>query len=327
MTGLDDHQNSAAEVRVDICVCTYRREELKATLLSLAKLRLPENCRVRVIVADNDMEPSAKERVAHLAPELPFEVRYIHSPSANISLARNACLDASTGDYVAFIDDDETASEEWLAQLLTKARDANADAVLGPVQAIYASDAPQWMSKGDFHSTFPVWVRDEILTGYTCNVLLRRSSVAVGSRRFSLALGKTGGEDTQYFSELHEAGGKISFAADAWMFEPVTPGRAKFNWLCKRRFRMGQTHGRMLRSRTAGGGRAVQLLLAGAKAKFCMVVALLNAFSATRRNRWFLRGIMHAGAVSGLMGVREIEQYGLGQDAMITARSDKSRAA
>ena len=223
MTG-SSNQSSASETWIDICICTYRREELRATLLSLGQMNLPEKCRIRVVVADNDIEPSAKDRVADIASELPFEVRYIHSPAANISLARNACLDASTGDYVAFIDDDETASEGWIERLLTTARDTNADAVLGPVQATYASDAPRWMSKGDFHSTFPVWVRGEILTGYTCNVLLRRSSTFIGNRRFSLALGRSGGEDTQYFTEIHEAGGRISYAPQAWVFEPVPQG-------------------------------------------------------------------------------------------------------
>jgi succinoglycan biosynthesis protein ExoM len=324
MTG-SSKQYSAGEIWIDICICTYRREELRATLLSLGQMTLPEKCRIRVIVADNDFEPSAKDRVANIAPELPFEVRYIHSPAANISLARNACLDASTGDYVAFIDDDETASEDWIERLLTTARDTNADAVLGPVQATYASDAPHWMSKGDFHSTFPVSVRGEILTGYTCNVLLHRSSKFIGNRRFSLALGRSGGEDTQYFTELHEAGGRISYAPQAWVFEPVPQTRAKFLWLCKRRFRVGQTHGRMLRSRSTGIKLAAQMVPAGAKAAFSGSMALMTAFSATRRNRWFLRGIMHVGVVSGLIGIREIEQYG--EVAMVPARRDKSRAA
>jgi succinoglycan biosynthesis protein ExoM len=326
MTDLSRHGPNAAEERwIDICICTYRREELRATLLSLGQLRLPENCRIRVIVADNDVEPSAKERVINVASELSFEVRYIHSPAANISLARNACLDASTGDYIAFIDDDETASIGWIAHLLTTALDTNADAVLGPVRASYGADAPRWMRSGDFHSTFPVWVRGEIRTGYTCNVLLWRASPCVTGRRFNLALGRSGGEDTQYFAELYEAGGKISFASEAWVHEPVPQGRARFSWLCKRRFRVGQTHGRLLSSKAAGIKRLWQILKAGAKAGFSLSTAIAIAFSATRRNRWILRGIMHMGVVSGLIGIREIQQYG--EVVMVRTGRDKSRAA
>ncbi|PRD42541.1 glycosyl transferase family A [Phyllobacterium phragmitis] len=322
--------NGSAELRIDIGVCTYRRTELEATLRSLGKQALPENCRVRVIVSDNDVEPSAKERIAKLAPALPFELRYIHSPASNISIARNACLDASDGDFIAFIDDDETASEDWLAYLLTTAQDTDADAVLGPVQASYGKDAPRWMSKGDFHSTFPVWIGGEIRTGYTCNVLLRRASPSVAGRRFSLALGRSGGEDTQYFSELHEAGGKIAYAPEAWMHEPVPEGRARFSWLCKRRFRVGQTHGRLLSRKATGAGLSKQLVLskqvglATAKACYSFAAALVTAFSPVHRNRSLLRGVMHAGVVSGLMGIREIQQYG--ETAMAPANGGKSRA-
>ncbi|TJW82651.1 MAG: glycosyltransferase family 2 protein, partial [Mesorhizobium sp.] len=39
--------------------------------------------------------------------------------------------------------------------------------------------------------------------------------------------------------------------------------------------------------------------------------AIPVAISPVRRNRSVLRGIMHVGVVSGLVGVREIRQYGL----------------
>ncbi|PYE88806.1 glycosyltransferase [Phyllobacterium leguminum] len=311
--------------RIDIGVCTYRRKELEATLHSLGRLNVPENCRVRIIVADNDVNPSAKERVADIAPSLPFELTYIHCPASNISIARNACLDASDGDFLAFIDDDETACEDWLAYLMATAQDRNADAVLGPVRASYGEGAPRWMSKGDFHSTFPVWVKGEIRTGYTCNVLLRNASPAVAGRRFSLALGRSGGEDTQYFSELYEAGGKIAYAREAWVYEPVPAGRARFSWLCKRRFRFGQTHGRLLAGKAVGLGLAKQVALAAAKAVYSFGAALVTAFSATHRNRSLLRGIMHVGVISGLMGIREIQQYG--EAAMAPASGGKSHAA
>ncbi|RCS25645.1 glycosyltransferase family 2 protein [Phyllobacterium salinisoli] len=322
LTGVTESRG--AGFRIDIGVCTYRRRELEATLRSLARQVVPENCSIRIIIADNDVEPSARELVAQLAPSLPFELRYIHSPASNISIARNACLDASNGDFIAFIDDDETASEDWLAYLLAAALDGNADAVLGPVRASYGEEAPRWMSQGDFHSTFPVWVGGEIRTGYTCNVLLRRAAPCVAGRRFSLALGRSGGEDTQFFSELREAGGKIAYAPEAWVHEPVPAGRARFSWLAKRRFRVGQTHGRLICRKVTGLGLARQIVLAAAKAFYSFAAALVTVLSATRRNRSLLRGIMHVGVISGLMGIREIQQYG--ETAMAPASGGKSRA-
>ncbi|RVC59295.1 glycosyltransferase family 2 protein, partial [Mesorhizobium sp. M4B.F.Ca.ET.088.02.2.1] len=225
---------------IDICVCTFRRPELADTLRSIAAMDRPARFEIGVVVADNDDQPSAQPLVKALAQELKLPIRYRHAPARNISIARNACLDASVSDLVAFIDDDETASVRWLAELVATAAASGATAVLGPVRARYGSDAPAWMRKGDFHSTLPVWVRGEIRTGYTCNVLLRTSEASLRGRRFSLARGQTGGEDTEFFDTMVRDGGRIAFAPDALVEEVVPHARAAFDWLRRRRFRFGQ---------------------------------------------------------------------------------------
>lgn len=297
-------------MRIDIAVCTFRRPALVETLRSLAEITVPANAVIRIIVADNDIEPSARPHVEALRPEIPFDVTYVHCPASNISLARNACLDNSAGDFLAFIDDDETASKEWLAALLEAARTTGADAVLGPVRAAYETSAPAWMRRGDFHSTRPVWVGGEIRTGYTCNVLLKLGAPAVTGRRFRLALGKSGGEDTDFFAAMHEAGGTIAFASEAWIHEPVPENRASLSWLSKRRFRSGQTHGRLLAEKSTRSRQPWNLVVASAKSAYCALAAVLCLPSPVHRHRFALRAIMHAGVVSGLLGHEELQQYG-----------------
>lgn len=297
-------------MHIDIGICTYRRLELEQTLHSLGAVTVPEGAKIRIIVADNDATPSARERVDALRTAVRHEIVYVHCPSANISIARNACLDNATGDFLAFIDDDETASPDWIVRLIETAKTDAADAVLGPVRAIYREDAPRWMKRGDFHSTFPVWVGGRIITGYTCNVLLRLAAPSLAGRRFNLALGRSGGEDTEFFTHMHRMGGKIAYAPQAWVDDPVPANRATFSWLAKRKFRFGQTHGRLTGAGTGGAGTLRSLALAGAKCGFCALAGALLFFSPVRRNRYLLRACLHAGAVVGLLGVREIEQYG-----------------
>lgn len=296
---------------IDIAVCTFRRPALRHTLSSLFTLTIPDGVMVRVIVADNDAVASARSLVDETRAASPFHIEYVHCPKANISIARNACLQACTADYLAFIDDDELASPGWLQELYSTMVKTRADAVLGPVEAEYDGSAPSWMQRGDFHSTFPVWVGGAIKTGYTCNVLLDMRSPHVSGRRFDLALGQSGGEDTQFFSAVTDGGGTIAFAPAALLKEPVPQKRASFSWLAKRRFRSGQTHGRILAQRKSGVGRIVQGALAMNKVAYCGLVALALAAAPVQRNRFALRGILHAGAVTGLLGVREIRQYGL----------------
>lgn len=265
---------------------------------------------MQVIVADNDDVPSARVIARELAAGLGLRLRYMHCPARNISLARNACLEASTADFLAFIDDDETATPGWIAHLVEAAEKERADVVLGPVRALYGADAPGWMREGDFHSTFPVMVRGEIRTGYTCNALLRRSEQTIAGRRFSLARGRTGGEDTEFFDGVYKAGGKFAFAPEAWLEEPVPAARAKFGWLARRRMRVGQTHGSLLGKGSGGFAIPGHVALALAKAGYSCVAALLTAVRPVRRNRNLLRGIMHLGVVGGLVGFKEAQQYG-----------------
>lgn len=297
-------------IHIDIGVCTYRRPELEQTLRSLGGIAVPENAQIRIIVADNDDTPSAKARVDALRAVIPHEIAYVHCPASNISIARNACLDNARGDFLAFIDDDETASSDWIARLIETAQAGHADAVLGPVKATYGTDAPGWMQRGDFHSTFPVWVGGRIITGYTCNVLLRLAAPSLAGRRFNLALGRSGGEDTEFFTHMHRMGGKIAYAPEAWVEEPVPAKRAAFSWLAKRKFRFGQTHGRLIDAGTGAVGKIRQLALAAAKCGFCALASAILFFSPVRLNRYALRACLHAGVVVGLLGVREIEQYG-----------------
>ncbi|MCF3638938.1 glycosyltransferase [Rhizobium sp. TRM95111] len=306
---MTDH-SPVPERRVDIAVCTFRRKELEQTLVSLALMRRPEGVHLRAVVADNDVTPSAAPRVEAARRLIGMEIVYVHAPAGNISIARNACLDHCAADFVAFIDDDETVDELWLVTLLEQADQTGAAAVLGPVKAHYRPDAPGWMRRGDFHSTRPVWVDGAIRTGYTCNVLLRLDSGAIAGRRFDLALGRSGGEDTAFFDAVHAAGGRIEFAAEAWVHEPVAKDRATFLWLARRRFRMGQTHGRILADKYEGFSRLRQMGLAATKCGFCAAVSLALFPFRVRRYRYALRGALHAGAVAGLFGARAIEQYG-----------------
>jgi len=296
-------------MNVDVGVCTYRRTAVAETLASLGAQQLPPGVVLRVIVADNDETPEAEARIRAAAAANGLDLAYVHAPSRNISLARNACLDAARGEFLAFLDDDETATPGWLAALLAEAARGGWDAVLGPVKAVYGPEAPEWLAAGDFHSTAPVEAGGRILKGYAGNVLIRMDAVRSRGLRFDLARGRQGGEDDDFFYRLTDSGGTIGFAPDALAYEPVPPGRQSLKWLLKRSFRTGQTHGARLESRFRGPARLAQIGVAGAKGGVCLAGAAASALSPAKRSKWLVRGSLHAGVVARLAGLKELQLY------------------
>lgn len=295
--------------RTVIGVCTFRRSSIAATLASLANLN-----GVTIIVADNDDTPTASAAVAQAAAAHDLDLRYIHAPARNISVARNAILEASLNSgarYLALLDDDEIATPGWLAALLRHRALTGAAAVVGPVSAVYGPDAPQWMQRGAVHDIRPELDRNGLVSeAYTSNVLLDLTAPAIRRLRFDPSRGRTGGEDTAFFRALMAAGGIVAFAPDALAHETVPADRADLRWLLRRRYRMGQTHASLIMEGRGMPARIAAVALAAAKITACLGIAAVRASDQLGRNRALMRGALHVGAVADLIGLDRVELYG-----------------
>jgi succinoglycan biosynthesis protein ExoM len=291
---------------IDVCICTYYRTGVLDALRGVATQSVRSEIPIRIIVADNALHPEAQSRVLAAAQELDLDLLYVHAPANNISIARNACLEHARADWIVFLDDDEVPCRDWLKALLEESEQSGWDVILGPVDAVYPEATPTWLAAGNFHSTRPVWVRGRIETGYTGNVMIRRTLVTDLGLRFREELGCSGGEDLDFFYRLRAQGGKIGFAPQALAYEAVPEERATLAWLLKRSFRAGQSHGAYLVSH---GGRMPHIILATGKATVCGLAALLSFPAARRRNRYLTRAALHCGVVARLAGYAEIKLY------------------
>jgi succinoglycan biosynthesis protein ExoM len=311
-----DLQSSAARsggsidrLGIDICICTYHRPGIVDTLKAVAAQTGLEEIAIRVVVADNATEPAARESIGAAAKDLGLDLVYVHAPANNISIARNACLALARNDWIAFVDDDECPSPNWLRELILEAQRGGWDAVLGPVHAVYPEATPHWLRMGDFHSIRPVWVRGRIETGYTCNVLIRRALILRAELEFRPEFGRTGGEDLDFFYRFRDAGGRIGFAPNAIVYDPVQVNRTSLIWLLWRHFRQGQSHGTRLRN-SAGSWLSAMANLHLALAK-AMILGLAAACQprAMWRNRYLTRAVLHCGVAARLAGITEIKLY------------------
>lgn len=258
---------------------------------------------MRVIVADNEDAPVARSVVESFRARL--DIHYVHAPANNISVARNACLTAAQAPWIAFIDDDEVVAHDWLERLFEIAHDA--DIVFGPARSIYGDCPPRWIERCDFHSNS---MEDETSpsTGYTSNVLIRRQFLLDQALQFDVALGVSGGEDTDLFFRARLCGARIASAPHAAVFEDVPSERQTIGWLAKRRIRSGQSHARALSS-----ARALTIpwrAMTALKAAYCLTLALIAApFSSTTAARATWRGLLHMGALGFTRRSSLLEEY------------------
>jgi succinoglycan biosynthesis protein ExoM len=295
-----------------IGVCTYRRPGLADTLANLEDQTAPVG-RLAILVADNDDRPTAQKLITDFARSSSHDVVYIHAPSQNISVARNAILSTARDRglrYLAFIDDDELAPPGWYRRLFSALSASHADAAVGPVRAVYAPDAPDWMTRTRSHDTVPeIDAQGRPIAGHTCNVMIDLGSAAFEGLRFNPDRGKTGGEDTAFFKAAQRRGAVFALAADAEVTEAVPPDRARLTWLLRRRYRMGQTHGSLLAA-DGGQSRPRRAIISAAKFGWCVGAAVLGMPSAARRNTSLVRGALHAGVLADAIGLERMEIYG-----------------
>src|SRR5690349_10462023 len=108
---------------ISVCVCTYKRPYYLAFLLTrLAAQDTGGVFTYSIVVIDNDHTRSAEPVVAAFAHESRIDITYLVEPRQNIALARNMAVHNARGEFLAFIDDDEFPSQEWLRTLFTECR-------------------------------------------------------------------------------------------------------------------------------------------------------------------------------------------------------------
>lgn len=288
---------------ISVLIASMGRESLAETLRSIAAARLPAGETLEIVIADDSADACVPALVAGLA--LPMPVRVLAVSAGNVSVARNACLDAAGGDWLIFVDDDETVEPGWLEGHLGAARDFAADAVFGPVFPRYPAGTPGWFRAAN--PLFQDWRWDEdgrpTHHGRTGNTLIRRS--ALGQLRFDPAFGRTGGEDHDFFLRFAAGGHRMVVTNRARVHEDVPAERATARYALGRARRTGQLYARL---RLKGLGRAASAAFAaGAVAKFC--IAALASFAVRPFDRALsfrlrLRSSTNAGKLRETAGAR-----------------------
>ncbi|HVO63557.1 MAG TPA: glycosyltransferase family A protein [Terriglobales bacterium] len=227
---------------ITVCVCTYRRPEmLKSLLEDLRGQNTGGLFTYSILVVDNDHRRSANDVVTEFAARHAIEVEYYVEPEQNIALARNKAIEHAQGDFVVFIDDDESPIQRWLLTLFEVCTLYNVHGVLGPVHPRFSETPPAWVIAGKFYDrpTYPTGFVIDWRKGRTGNTLLKREVFAGVMQPFRPEF-RTG-EDQDFFRRVIEKGYVFIWCDEAVAFEVVPPTRWSRAFMLKRALLRGYT--------------------------------------------------------------------------------------
>ena len=112
---------SAPRPAVTIVVCTRNRADgLRSALGSLSRLDT-SGFDPDVLVVDNGSTDATPAAVDAVAADSPVPVRRVFEATPGIAVARRRGVAESTGEWIAFFDDDQLAEPDWITELLAVA--------------------------------------------------------------------------------------------------------------------------------------------------------------------------------------------------------------
>jgi len=233
-------------VSVSTVISTYTTKRLHDVVRCISSLKRQTLPPAEIILV---LDPR-KELVEFYKSHVPFEVRMIVSNDVGLSHARNTGVKNAKGEIVAFIDDDATANEKWLENLVKNYADPLVLGVGGLIKPIWESKRPTWFPEeldwiiGCSYKGLPdnkAIIRNPI----GCNMSFRKS-VFEKAGYFSTDIGRVGSklaahEDTEFSVRMTERfpGHKVLYDPTAIVHHRVPKSRANLKYVARRSFAEG----------------------------------------------------------------------------------------
>ena len=229
------NRHDACPPEVSIVVCTFNRADLlRQTLMSLQQQRIPGR-HFEIVIIDDGSTDATSEVVEQALRRSSVVIRYVKQANAGIGNARNRGLEEARAPWVAFIDDDEVASDNWLSELLAVAETEDADCVggsnslrlLGPAEVEPVGTIAKLLGA----TTMMTKSRDEIscfdrLSSRFVNAAVPGGGNALVRKSLILEVGgflpMTYGEDNEFFRRALRNGARCCVAPMARIYH-LTP--------------------------------------------------------------------------------------------------------
>jgi glucosyl-dolichyl phosphate glucuronosyltransferase len=234
-----------SDPKVNIIVCTYYKARLLAGCLESLANQTADRALYSVTIVDNNSSDGTREVAIRYKDVLPG-FHYVFESKQGLSHARNRGLREARTDWVAFVDDDARATENYIERMIDLIENHGFDCFGGPCIPLF-DGKPSWYleSYGDTR-----WKADRIgelpvhlfVDGFSC-VFRKRVLEDIGG--FAGSIGMSGGkiaygEETLAQIRIRAKGGKIGFDPQMLVYHYVDKHKLRFSWFFKSAYANGR---------------------------------------------------------------------------------------
>jgi len=244
-----------------VCICTRNRMKYLGAAIESVLAQEVASKTFEVLVVDNGSTDGTAEMVrARFGAGTRVPVRCVREVKAGLSRARNRAVAESSGEYIAFLDDDAIAEPGWLQAILNGfSLEPGIDSVGGAVVPVYEEALPPRLADR-IQGIFSPWMpsAEAQLVSYPrypygANIAFRRSVFdRVGL--FREDLGYCGdrlmpAEETELLLRLEKNGGKILSEPRAIVRHLIPASRTSRSYLRERFYSVGKGYHELEKTR------------------------------------------------------------------------------
>lgn len=221
-------------MELSIVISTYNNAaSLERALKSVAMQDADKSIWECVVVNNNSTDDTAVRVAAFAKAHSDINIKLVDEPQQGLSYARNRGIAESKGQFIAFIDDDETINEGFVSAYIDLFRNHGAFVGSGALKVCYETARPKWMSYyTEKMIANPLDLGSEIIT-ITRTITPTGGNMAFNREVFNLYgnfdtnLGRKGGElfggeENDLFERIRDLGERIFYTPHAIAYHHIS---------------------------------------------------------------------------------------------------------
>ncbi len=226
---------------IAVCVPTYRRPAMLADCIAhVSKATVPDGCALCVVIVDNAPEGTGEAVFEKATNDCPFPILYFQETTRGFASVRNRLVEEALklkAHFVAFVDDDEFPSPDWLVLHLRALKASGAHVAHGPVIQIPLGESPGAREKQRLSQARSTGsIKHHVSAG---NVVFDTKLIALWGLRFDAFFNRVTGEDHDFFERAKNLGALRVWVREAVVYESLMPERRTWGYLLARHYTGG----------------------------------------------------------------------------------------